>query len=128
MVRSTRLRTHHTPSQDCFHPWDFLQLTNNLPLKLEWLGMASAVAGQSVEAETLLGCLSEISMAAYVPPSSLAWIHLGLGNVDAAFSWMDRAIHARDPMMMPIKSFPFLDPLRTDPRFHALLRKMNLQE
>ena len=104
------------------------ELSGNLPLMLGWLGMALAEAGQNVEAETLLGRLSEISMAAYVPPSSFAWIHLGLGNVDDTFSWMDRAIDARDPMMMPIKSYPFLDPLRTDPRFHALLRKMNLQE
>ncbi len=40
---------------------------------------------------------------------------------------MDRAIDERDPMIIPIKSYPFLDPLRSDPRFTALLRKMNLE-
>ena len=39
---------------------------------------------------------------------------------------MDRAIEARDPMMTPIKSYSFLDPIRNDPRFATLLRKMNL--
>jgi TolB-like protein len=104
------------------------ELSGNFPLMLGWLGMALARAGQNVEAETLLDRLSEISKAAYAPPSSFAWIHLGLGNVDDAFTWMDRAVDARDPMMMPIKSYPFMDPLRPDPRFHALLRKMNLED
>lgn len=49
-------------------------------------------------------------------------------GTDEAFAWMDRAIDDRDPMMTPIKSFPFLDPLRADPRFLALLWKMNLEE
>ncbi len=96
--------------------------------KLGWLGQALARAGETEEARALLERLSEVSRAAYVPPSSFAWIHLGLGNVDDAFLWMDRAIDARDPMMMPIKSFPFLDPFRADPRYHALLRKMNLAD
>lgn len=103
-------------------------LSGNVPLMLGWLGQALGKAGEAGEAGALLDRLSEISRAAYVPPSSFAWIHLGLGNVDEAFTWMERAIDARDPMVMPIKSYPFLDPLRTDPRFHALLRKMNLEE
>ncbi len=53
--------------------------------------------------------------------------HLGLGEIDDAFIWMDRAVDGRDPMMMPIKTFPFFDPIRADPRYLALLRKMNLE-
>ena len=103
------------------------KLSGNVPLMLGWLGIALARAGQGVEAKTLLDHLSEVSKVAYVPPTSFAWIHLGLGNVDDAFAWMERAIDARDPMMMPIKAYPFFDPLRCDPRYRALLRKMNLE-
>jgi len=104
------------------------ELSGNIPLMLGWLGLALARAGETGEAGELLGRLFEISRTTYVPPSSFAWIHLGLGSVDEAFTWMDRAIDARDPMMMPIKSYPFFDPLRADPRYHALLRKMNLEK
>lgn len=62
-----------------------------------------------------------------MPRASFAWIHLGLGEIDEAFVWMDRAIEARDHMMTPIKSYPFLDPLRSEPRFAELLHKMNLK-
>ncbi|OFW05978.1 MAG: hypothetical protein A3H96_00120 [Acidobacteria bacterium RIFCSPLOWO2_02_FULL_67_36] len=104
------------------------ELSGDVPLMLGWLGLALARTGDTAGAEALLERLSEISRAAYVPPSSFAWIHLGLGHVDDAFTWMDRAIDGRDPMMMPIKTYPFFDPLRADPRFHALLRKMNLED
>jgi hypothetical protein len=39
---------------------------------------------------------------------------------------MDRAVDARDHMIMPIKSYPFLDRVRDDRRYDALLRRMNL--
>jgi len=102
--------------------------SGNVPLMLGWLGLGLAKAGETEEARALLDKLSEISKAAYVPPTCFGWIHLGLGNVDEAFTWIDRAIEGRDPIIVPIKSYPFLDPLRADPRFRALLRKMNLEE
>lgn len=96
------------------------------PLMLGWLGLALGLSGNSAEVHILLQHLCSIAARAYVPPTSFAWIYLALGEIDDAFDWMDRAIDANDPMMTPIKTYAFLDPLRHDPRFHALLRKMNL--
>jgi TolB-like protein/tetratricopeptide (TPR) repeat protein len=102
------------------------ELSGNSPTVLVWLGLALAQGGRATEARALLHHLHAMATQAYVPPTGFAWIYLGLGEIDEAFVWMDRAIDARDPMMVPIKSYAFLDPLRADPRFAALLRKMNL--
>jgi len=45
---------------------------------------------------------------------------------DAPFEWLDRAVDERDQFMMPIKSYGFFDPIRGDPRFATLLRRMQL--
>ena len=92
-----------------------------------WLGLTLAVAGRTAEARDLLAQLEEKRTTEYVPASSLAWIHLGLREVDSAFEWMNRAVEECDQYMMPIKTYGFLDPIRTDPRYTALLRKMNLE-
>jgi hypothetical protein len=60
-----------------------------------------------------------------VPSTSVAWLHPGLGEINSAFEWLDRAVEDRD-QFMPIKSYWFSDSLRSDPRFAALLRKMRL--
>ena len=39
----------------------------------------------------------------------------------------DLTIDERDPMIVPIKRYPFLDPIRDDPRLTVLLRKMKLK-
>ncbi len=73
--------------------------------------------------------LADLQAAAnhgYVLPTSLAFIHLGLGEIDQAYTFFERAIEDRDPIIIPILTYPFLDPLRDDPRFHALLKRMNL--
>ncbi len=53
---------------------------------------------------------------------------LGLGNFEEAFVWMERAVNERDPMMVPIKSYEFFEPIRNTTRFSALLRSMNLAD
>jgi TolB-like protein len=102
------------------------ELSGNSPMVRGWLGLALAQGGNVTEARNLLQDLSAVAGRAYVPPSSFAWIYFGLGELDGAFFWLDRAIEARDPMMTPIKSYSFLDPVRNDLRFATLLRKMNL--
>jgi tetratricopeptide (TPR) repeat protein len=105
-----------------------VSLSGGSPLMLGWLGLALAQGDRRDEARAVLDRLHQIAQRAYVPPTSFAWIYLGLGDVDEAFVWMDRAIDGRDQMMTPIKTYPFFDPLRSDPRFHRLLERMNLAE
>ena len=104
-----------------------VELSAGAPVMLGWLGLALAQSGNTAEAHALLKRLDAIARQAYVPPTSLALIYLGLGDMDNAFLWLDRAIDARDHMMTPIKTYPFLDPFRSDPRYLALLRKMKLE-
>lgn len=104
-----------------------LELSNRAPVWLGWLGLGVAQSGDVTEARALLVQLHAAAERAYIPASCFAWIHLGLGELEQAFEWMSRAVDDRDPMMTPIKSYPFFDPIRADPRFAALLRKMNLE-
>jgi TolB-like protein/Tfp pilus assembly protein PilF len=91
------------------------------------LGSTLGLSGNTAEARALLKRLHTMASHGYVPPTSFAWIHLGLGEIDSAFEWLNRAVDECDQYMMPIKSYRFFDPIRADPRFQALLRKMNLE-
>ncbi len=104
-----------------------VELSGELPHMLGCLGLALGLGGRIGEARAVLDRLRALAGQRYVPPTCFAWTHLGLGEIDEAFAWMDRAVDAPDRMLSPIKSYPFLDPLRSDRRFSALLRKMNLE-
>jgi tetratricopeptide (TPR) repeat protein len=104
-----------------------VELSNSAPVWLGWLGLGVAQSGDVAEAHALLARLHAAAEQTYIPASCFAWIHLGLGELDEAFAWMNRAVDQRDPMMTPIKSYEFFDPIRSDPRFAVLLRKMNLE-
>ena len=103
-----------------------VDLSGGSPIMLGWLGLILGVSGRADEARAVLERLEVMARTTYVPPTSFAWIYLGLRDVDRAFEWLDRAVDAHDQFMMPIKSYAFFDPIRDDPRFQALLRKMKL--
>ncbi len=104
-----------------------VELSPGLPFMLGWLGLALGLAGRGAEARATLARLHELARERYVLPTAFAWTHLGLGEFDEAFLWLDRAVDAPDRMLEGILSYSFYDRIRGDPRFRALLRKMNLE-
>jgi TolB-like protein/Tfp pilus assembly protein PilF len=103
-----------------------VQLSGGSLLVAGWLGLSLGQAGRDNEAREMLDHLRAASdRGAYVPPTSFAWTHLGLGQIDEAFVWMGRAAEACDHMIMPLRHYPFLDGLRTDPRYLEILGKLN---
>jgi tetratricopeptide (TPR) repeat protein len=81
------------------------------------------------EAKKILENLIEISNKEDVPGISLAiaGIYFALGEDDQGFKWLERAYEKRDRGMVEIKVAPIYDSVRSDPRYKALLKKMNLE-
>ena len=90
------------------------------------IGMALGQLGRCDEARAKLAELDAVERECYVPQISRAQIHMGLGDVNAAFECLDRGIDARDIHILDLPCKPIWDGLRDDPRFTALLRKMRL--
>jgi eukaryotic-like serine/threonine-protein kinase len=93
-------------------------------LALSGLGYAYALAGRRAEAQKVLDQLEEFSKHKYVAAGRMALICVGLGEKDKAFEWLEKAYEEHS--MITIKVHPAFDPLRSDPRFANLLRRMNL--
>jgi tetratricopeptide (TPR) repeat protein len=89
------------------------------------LGYTYAVAGRKAEARKVLDRLTELSKREYVPAIFVADVHVGLGEKDKAFEWLEKGFEERSLMFTKVD--PMFDPLRSDPRFADLLRRMNLQ-
>jgi len=96
---------------------------------LAGLGYANAVTGRRAEAQKLLDQLNQLSKQEYVPAVFRAQIYAGLGEKDQAFEWLEKSYEDRSiANLAEIKVDPQFDPLRSDPRFQDLLRRMNLPQ
>ena len=87
---------------------------------------ALAVSGKKSEARAALAHLQERARQQYVPPYDIALIHVGLGETAQAFAWLEKGYEDRSTEMIYFKVEPLLAPLRSDPRYQGLLRRMGL--
>jgi TolB-like protein/class 3 adenylate cyclase len=101
-----------------------LQLSGGDPLRVAVLGHAYAVAGKRAEAEKVINDLTEISKQRYFPPYFIALIYVGLNDKDQAFVWLEKAFAEHSSGMTYLKVEPMFDPIRSDPRFQDLLRRV----
>ena len=90
------------------------------------LGRAYADAGNRTEATKVLNHLRERMRDEFVSAAYVATIHVGLGEIDEAFASLAEADAQRSYFVGWWKVDPELDPLRADPRFSALLKKVGL--
>jgi hypothetical protein len=85
-----------------------------------------ARAGRQREARAMLDELRLISKPRDPAPIRLAMIHIGLGETDRAFEWLEKAFEARDWQMVLLNVEPLFDTVRPDPRFAALVERVGL--
>ncbi len=96
------------------------------PGSLELLATAHAHAGHRTEALHLINELKQRRQSGYVPAGALINPYLALGDYDQAFAWFERAYQEQSNILQFLKAHPFFDPVRQDPRFKDLLRRVGL--
>ena len=91
------------------------------------LGYVLARSGNREEALTHLHDLEQRAASGYVSPVAFATLYIGLGDVDRALDWTERAWEERRGWVAYLRVNPIFDSLRESPRFDALVEKMRLQ-
>ncbi len=88
------------------------------------IGHLYAVWGKRAEAQRVLTELLKKSERSYVSAYDIAVIDAGLGDVEQAFRWLDKAVEQRPCWLCWLKLDPRLNDLRADPRFTELLQRL----
>ncbi|MEO8041252.1 MAG: tetratricopeptide repeat protein [Acidobacteriota bacterium] len=105
-----------------------LQTDPTNPVFLRFAGIAYAKAGRRQDAEKIVDRFKEIAKTQYVMSYHIALIYSALGDKDKALAELETALTDHDYLLPRAKVEPFLDPLRDDPRFKGILKRLNLPE
>ncbi len=101
-----------------------VQLSGGSPTCIANLARAYVASGKRSEAVKLLGDLKNRSSPGYPDASEIAVIYASLGDTDQAMNWLERAYEDRFNPSVLLR--PGFDPLRSDPRFEDLVRRIGL--
>jgi hypothetical protein len=97
------------------------------PSVLASLASVYGLAGRKREAMKLIDELKERYREHYIPASVFEQAYIGLDE-DEAMTRLERAYEEHDQQMVYIKAYPGWDALRSEPRFQALVRRMNFPQ
>jgi DNA-binding winged helix-turn-helix (wHTH) protein/TolB-like protein/Flp pilus assembly protein TadD len=90
------------------------------------LGFHLARLGRKQEARTVLAELLAMARIRYVPPTAIAAVQSGVGDIEGALSSLELAAAVRDYHIVSASNDPHWRALRNEPRFSGLIRRMNL--
>jgi TolB-like protein/tetratricopeptide (TPR) repeat protein len=101
-------------------------LSNGSPAVTGVLIRAYAHAGRRADALRLLASLKRRKAAGYVPAGAFVNAYLGLDDRERAFYWLEEAFREKSTILQFVKTHPYFDPLRSDPRFVDLVHRVGL--
>jgi TolB-like protein len=101
-------------------------LAGEMPLAEAELGLAYAVSGKTEQTQKMAKTFAAVARQRYIPPTYFGMIYGGLGDKDQAFAWLEKAFAERADGLTWLNVEPMVDPLRDDPRFHDLIRRIGL--
>jgi Flp pilus assembly protein TadD len=87
---------------------------------------AYAHAGRRRDALQLLAELKASTKTGYVPAAAFVNAYLGLDDKEEAFHWLEEAYKEQSNILQFVKTHPYFDPIRNDPRFAELVRRVGL--
>ena len=96
------------------------------PTLLALLGYSYARLGERNEALQMIHELQEASTQGFAPALFVALVYAGLEEKDEAFVWLEQACEQRFNRLAYLKVDALWDPIRTDPRFGDLLRRIGI--
>jgi serine/threonine-protein kinase len=103
-----------------------IQISSRHPWAVVDLGLTYAAAGRMADAKTIYDELVQRARTEYVQGSILAPLAAAVGKTDKAFALLEESYQERDARLAFIGVWPDYDPLREDPRFGDLMKRMGL--
>jgi len=103
-----------------------VSLSSGSPASTGILIRAYAHAGRRSDALRLLEDLKRRRRAGYIPAGAFVNAYLGLGDNEQTFYWLEQAYKEKSNILQFLKSHPYFDPIRSDPRFADLVRRVGL--
>jgi TolB-like protein/Tfp pilus assembly protein PilF len=101
-------------------------LSSGSPAATGILIRAYAHAGRRADALRLLAQLKQRRKAGYIPAGAFVNAYLGLGDNEQAFYWLEQAYKEQSNILQFLKIHPYFDPIRSEPRFTDLVRRVGL--
>ena len=103
-----------------------ISLSKGSPAATGVLVRAYAHAGRRSDALRLLAEMKRRSKEGYIPAGAFVNAYLGLGDNEQAFYWLEQAYKEQSNILQFLKTHPYFDPIRGDPRFAELVRRVGL--
>jgi TolB-like protein/tetratricopeptide (TPR) repeat protein len=102
------------------------KLSSDHPAIMALYGHTLALAGDRAGARRTLADLHLLAQSRYVSSLYFAAVFTGLGEKSTALDWLDKAYKERNDRLLYLNVDPMADPLRSEPRFRDLMKRLHL--